>query len=141
MKGSCNCGNISFEISNQVTGLYQCHCKLCQKQSGSTSNTATIVQASDFTWLSSVDAITRWSKDSGFTAHFCTKCGSPVPNKLRETNAYWIPMGLVDNLDMKIIAHLCCSSKATWDNIGGDAIKYNDMPNNLDNFIKSFQKV
>ena len=50
MKGSCNCGKVSFEISGDVAALYQCHCKLCQKQSGSTSNTATIVNESDFIW-------------------------------------------------------------------------------------------
>lgn len=83
MKGSCNCGKVSFEIlGDHVAGIYQCHCKLCQKQSGSTSNTATIVNGSDFIWSSGVDSITHWKKESGFTSHFCKYCGCPVPNKL-----------------------------------------------------------
>ena len=140
MKGSCNCGNINFEISAAISGLYQCHCKLCQKQSGSTSNTATIIKESDFTWLSGADSITRWKKDTGFTSNFCKHCGCPVPNKLRETNFYWIPMGLVDSIDAKIIVHICCNSKACWDNIQGDVTKHNEMPDDLDGFIKSFQE-
>lgn len=140
MKGSCNCEKVSFEISNDVTGLYQCHCKLCQKQSGSTSNTACIVSASNFTWSSGENYITHWKKDSGFTSHFCNQCGSPVPNRLRDSEFYWIPMGLVENLDIKITAHLCCSSKADWDLIQDSAIKYDDMPSDMDSFIKSFKK-
>jgi hypothetical protein len=140
MKGSCNCEKVNFEISNDVTGLYQCHCKLCQKQSGSTSNTACIVSASNFTWSSGENYITHWKKDSGFTSHFCNQCGSPVPNRLRDSEFYWIPMGLVENIDIKITAHLCCSSKADWDLIQDNAIKYDDMPSDMDSFIKSFKK-
>ena len=139
MKGSCNCGNVSFEVSNEIASLYQCHCTLCQKQSGSTSNTATIVKAPDFLWLSGTDSISQWKKDSGFTSHFCKQCGSPVPNRLRESNFYWIPMGLVENVDIKISAHLCCNSKANWDDIPDAVIKYPDMPEDLDHFINSLQ--
>jgi len=76
MKGKCNCSKVSFAVNSEVVGLYQCHCKLCQRQSGSTSNTATLVL--------------------GFSSHFCKICGSPVPNRLRDTHFYWIPMGSVD---------------------------------------------
>ncbi|AEF54363.1 glutathione-dependent formaldehyde-activating GFA [Marinomonas posidonica IVIA-Po-181] len=140
MKGSCNCGNVSFEISGDIPDLYQCHCKLCQKQSGSTSNTATIVKESDFKWVSGTDSISHWKKDSGFTSHFCKQCGCPVPNRLREYDLYWVPMGLVENFDIKITTHLCCSSKANWENIPDGGVKHNEMPTDLDDFIKSLQK-
>ncbi|MGX5175425.1 GFA family protein [Aliikangiella sp. IMCC44653] len=140
MKGSCNCGKVSFEVSGNVSGLYQCHCKLCQKQSGSTSNTATIVNQSDFKWVSGTDSISHWKKDSGFTSHFCKQCGCPVPNKLREYDFYWVPMGLVENFDIRITTHLYCSSKANWDDIPDGGIKHNEMPPDLDVFIKSLQK-
>jgi len=140
MKGSCNCGNVSFEISGGITGLYQCHCKLCQRQSGSTSNTATIIQEANFGWLSGIDFISHWKKASGFTSHFCNNCGCPVPNKLRDTQYYWVPMGLVEDFDIKVVSHLCCTSKASWDEITTQGVKYNELPPDLDDFIKSFQK-
>ena len=43
MQGKCLCGQVAFEILGAVPKLYQCHCSLCRKQGGSTSNTATIV--------------------------------------------------------------------------------------------------
>jgi hypothetical protein len=140
MKGSCNCNTVSFEILNEVEGLYQCHCKLCQKQSGSTSNTATIVKGDDFTWLTGENSISHWRKDSGFTSHFCKQCGCPVPNRLRSTNFYWIPMGLVDDFDINVTTHLFCASKASWDLISDTASRFDGMPADIDAFFASFQK-
>lgn len=139
MKGSCNCETVRFEVLVNNNGLYQCHCKLCQKQSGSTSNTATIVREENFRWLSGENSITHWQKDSGFTAHFCHQCGCPVPNRLRGSEFFWVPMGLVDDEALVIEAHLCCSSKASWDNIVDDAEKYEEMPANIEHFITKLQ--
>ena len=102
LRGSCLCQGVKFEIDvpSLPLKLYQCHCTLCQKQSGSTSNTATIVQQCNFRWISSTmtdDAVSKWQKESGFTSHFCKICGCPTPNQLRNLRYYWIPMGLIDN--------------------------------------------
>jgi hypothetical protein len=139
MIGRCNCNNVNFEVSAHITKLYQCHCKLCQKQSGSTSNTATIIHESDYKWLSGIDSITQWKKDSGFTSDFCNTCGSPVPNRLRNTCFIWIPMGLVENVDAKVVVDICCDSKAKWDRIPSDASILDGMPESVDSFIKSLQ--
>jgi len=141
MEGSCNCGGVRFEVSGDIHSLYQCHCKLCQRQSGSTSNTATIVQKSTFSWVSGTELISTWKKDTGFTAHFCSRCGSPVPNQLREMDYYWIPMGLVEECDAKVVTHLCCDSMASWDATISGGEQYNDMPSELEGFVKSFSNI
>ena len=43
MKGSCLCGGIEFEVTGLSGNIYQCHCTLCRKQGGSSSNTETVV--------------------------------------------------------------------------------------------------
>lgn len=139
MKGSCNCNSISFEISGDISKLYQCHCKLCQKQSGSASNTATMIHDSNFKWLSGSDSVTHWKRDSGFTSDFCKTCGSPVPNRLRDTRFFWVPMGLVEDVDANVIVHICCESKAKWDSISDNAPLLGGMPESIDVFISSLQ--
>lgn len=139
MKGTCNCNAIRFKVLGPIKNLYQCHCKLCQKQSGSTANTATIIHESDFLWLSGIDSITHWKKDSGFTSDFCNNCGSPVPNRLRDTRFFWIPMGLVEDADAKVIIHICCGSKATWDNIQGGDSMLEGMPESINDFVSRLQ--
>lgn len=48
-------------------------------------------------------------------------------------------MGLVDDVDAKIVVHLCCSSKARWDSIQGNAEMLDDMPESIGSFIESLQ--
>lgn len=34
MKGECLCGNVKFEIEEEIRNFYQCHCSLCRKVTG-----------------------------------------------------------------------------------------------------------
>lgn len=137
MRGQCNCGKVCFEVSTNVSKLYQCHCKLCQRQSGSTSNTATMIEDTHFKWLSGNDSITHWKKNTGFTSNFCSNCGCPVPNRLRDTSYIWVPMGAVDSSEAKVVTQICCSSKANWDVAQTDIVKLDGMPDDVESFIKS----
>ena len=44
MRGNCLCGGVEFEIVGEAPRLYQCHCSLCRKQSGSTSNSSLLIE-------------------------------------------------------------------------------------------------
>ena len=139
MKGTCNCGAITFTLEGELPGLYQCHCSLCRKQSGTASNAATIVATEKFKWLSGESSITKWQKDTGFSSHFCMTCGSPVPNPLMNAKYMWIPVGLVDGVISKTVAHLCCSSKAPWDKFDRSEKQFDNMPDDLADFINHLQ--
>jgi hypothetical protein len=129
MRGKCLCGQVEFEISGAVPKLYQCHCSLCQKQGGSTSNTATIVTTENFKWLAGQEHISSWVKDTGFRSDFCSRCGSPVPNRLRSTSHFWVPAGLFNSgAELEVVAHLFVDSKASWDTIASSGVKYQTMP-------------
>ncbi len=115
MNGSCLCGGVRFEIQSPYPDLYQCHCSLCRKQGGSVSNTGLIVAADKFRWLAGESLITTWEKATGFRSHFCSRCGAPVPNPLRDTGFVWVASGLLDgDPPLKIAAQLYTDSKARW---------------------------
>jgi hypothetical protein len=88
MRGNCLCGKIAFQIIGDLPKLYQCHCSLCRKQSGSSSNSATFVEAARLRWISGQDHIASYVKPTGFRSDFCSHCGSPVPNPVRATSYY-----------------------------------------------------
>jgi hypothetical protein len=129
MHGKCLCGSVEFEVAGKSLGLYQCHCSLCRKQGGSSSNTATIVGAENFLWLSGQEHISSWVRDTGFRSDFCSKCGSPVPNPLRGTPYYWVPVGLLDDeQELEIVAHVFVGSKASWEIISQQGVRYETIP-------------
>ncbi len=106
MKGSCLCGVVRFELKKLQNNYYQCFCSLCRKQSGSISNTATLVSRSDFLWTHGESNIQQLSLETGFTSSFCSSCGSPVPNLVRGSKYMWIPFGLVDAQNAEVVAKI-----------------------------------
>ncbi len=124
-KAECICGAVCYEITGKADKLYQCHCSLCQKQTGSSSQTGLFVEAVNFKWLSGESNITLFSKESGYSYAFCSGCGSTVPNIFRSGDKYWVPAGAFDELsDATIANHIFVADKADWDDIGGEGVQH-----------------
>jgi hypothetical protein len=120
--GSCLCGDIRFEIRSAIPGLYQCHCSLCRKLSGTNSNTACMVRAEDFSWTTTQRKIRVFERPTGFHSEFCERCGSPVPFAMAAQRLVWVPAGAIDGaLGTRVANHIFVGSKADWDEIGGSA--------------------
>ena len=140
MQGKCLCEKVKFEILGTLPRLYQCHCSQCRKQSGASSNTATVVNKENFHWLSGQQNISAWRHDSGFRSHFCSTCGCPVPNPLGNLPYVWIPVGLLENTGRSdVFAHLFVGSKGDWEKTPSSGIVYDTMPE-VSEFVALLQK-
>lgn len=136
MKGECLCGEVTFEVGGALPHLYQCHCSLCRKATGSAANAATLVQQTCFRWISGRDHITSFQKPSGYRSDFCTSCGSPVPNPLKNTDLVWVPAGLLgDEFESEISVHLHLSSSALWERESRDCLRLGAGTDSLDSLI------
>jgi adenylate cyclase len=75
-KGRCSCGSVSFEISQKTLGTGICHCRICQRNSGSPA----------FAWAAFPIEAVKFTHDRpkyyriSLIARkgFCRKCGSPI---------------------------------------------------------------
>ncbi|MDP2031076.1 MAG: GFA family protein [Thiobacillus sp.] len=136
MRGNCLCGEVEFAVSGVLPNIYQCHCSLCRKATGSSANAALIVLSENFQWVCGQDRITSYVNDTGYRSDFCSKCGSPLPNPLGDRAEYWVPVGLLeDNASLQITAHLHVGSKASWDVVGSSGVQYQEAPN-LESLLK-----
>ena len=132
MRGKCLCNAVEFEIIGAIPKLYQCHCSLCRKQGGSTSNTATVVAFENFRWLSGQERISSFIMPTGFRSDFCSTCGSTVPNPLRNTPYVWVPAGLFEGSEkLEIAVHLYVDSRASWDTVALSGTLHETMPEML----------
>lgn len=94
------------------------------------SNMATIVPNDRFRWLHGAECISSWKNQKGFRSDFCSTCGSPVPNPLRDMPYFWIPAGLLeDKGQLEVVAHLCTASRASWDTTPLEGACYSELPN------------
>ena len=48
LEGSCQCGEVHYQIKGEPLVLYRCHCTECQKQSGSGFGMSMWVRNDDF---------------------------------------------------------------------------------------------
>ncbi|WP_227681616.1 GFA family protein [Psychrobacter alimentarius] len=133
MKGECLCGNVKFEISEKIRNFYQCHCSLCRKATGASSNTATFVQDKAFRWISGESDIKSYKKPSGYRSDFCSVCGSLVPNSLRDSGMVWVPAGLLNEpVASKVSVHLHIESAATWEQDAVECVRLDGGPESLE---------
>lgn len=129
MKGKCLCGAVEFKLSGAIPNLYQCHCSLCRKVTGSAANAAFRIDADQFDWIKGQGQIKEYVTDTGFKSQFCKACGSPLPNLTANDSAYWIPVGLLeDNAELELVAHLFVGSRAPWDRIADGVMHFEEMP-------------
>jgi hypothetical protein len=71
-KGSCLCGDVTFEVAGAPESVSACHCGQCRKQSGHVWASAHVPEA-DLT----VTGTPTWYAASGVAKRgFCARCGS-----------------------------------------------------------------
>lgn len=133
LTGACLCGEIGFVITGEVPNVYQCHCSLCRKVTGSACNAALLVSEAQFKWTTEVSTIRAFVTESGFKSHFCPQCSCSLPNQTREGLGYWVPLGLIANpANINLTAQFYIDSKASWDNVCGQGAHFSSMPKGLE---------
>lgn len=116
--GSCLCEQVKFEVIGSFDHFFLCHCKYCQKDTGSAHAANLFSTTAQLNWISGLDKVETYNLPA--TRHvknFCKKCGSAVPNHQMNGKLLVVPAGSL-NSDLTILpeAHIFCSSKASWDN-------------------------
>jgi len=129
MHGKCLCGAIRFTLSGEIPSLYQCHCSLCRRVSGSSSNAALLIELSQLCWDAGEQLVEKYANENGFKSHFCSRCGSPLPNLTANDSAWWVPVGLLDGGEgLRVGAHLYVGSRAPWDVVADTGEHFDEMP-------------
>jgi len=114
--GSCLCGTVSFTVIGDFESFYLCHCRHCQKDTGSAHAANLFSQSAKLTWQSGADAVTSYTLPG--TQHnksFCKLCGSALPST-QVAEVLVVPAGCLDT-ELSILpnAHIFSASKAAWD--------------------------
>lgn len=131
-KGSCVCKAVTFEVKNDFTRFYQCHCKQCQQMTGSAFAANIFTSPNNITWLSGRSEVTTYNHPTrSFTQSFCIHCGCPVPHITQSGKALIIPAGsLTDLIEMVPDANIFTSEEASWLHDGANAKYYEGFPEN-----------
>lgn len=128
--GSCQCGTVAFQISGEFESFFLCHCKRCQKDTGSAHAANLFSTSAAITWVSGRESVQTYRvPETRHEKSFCIKCGSAVPAVHQEGALLQVPAGSLDSpVTIRPNAHICCASRADWDNGLEEIAKIDGLP-------------
>ncbi len=111
MKGSCNCGGVSFEVAGAPQGASMCHCGQCRKQSGGVWSSA-FVDEPNLT----VHGDVAWYRSSAKAKRgFCPTCGAFLFWKHDDETTISFALGAIDGLTgLKLEKHIFVADKGDY---------------------------
>ena len=111
--GGCLCGRVRFECSGQVVHSLVCHCRMCQRASGS-SYAGIMFFPSRTTRMTAGQTRTFGSSSSGIR-HFCGDCGSSLFFERTSSSLHGVLVGALDEPNLfRPSMHICLSATQSW---------------------------
>jgi hypothetical protein len=94
IQGQCLCGDVKVTAVPATGEIHVCHCNMCRKWAGGPAlafDCGTDVSFSDDAAVSVYDS-SDWAQRG-----FCSRCGSHVFYRIRDSGQYFMPVGLFDD--------------------------------------------
>lgn len=114
IKGSCLCGQVSYQIDGPVGEVVHCHCETCRKAHGSAFSSVAAVQDEHFS-ISGDERLNCYESSPGKWRYFCRNCGTQIYARREGAAHIILRMGSLDDDPQTIEKnHIWVSQKAPW---------------------------
>ena len=119
LEGGCLCGGVRFRVTGKLGPAGYCHCKQCQRASGSAFAANAPVRTKYFTLRSGAELVTEYESSPGKYRAFCGRCGSPIYSRRdSEPELRRLRLGTLDSdPERRPLVHVWVGSKAPWHEI------------------------
>lgn len=132
VEGGCQCRAVRYRIKAGPLGVYNCHCKDCQRASGATHTMSMVLPRDAVELLSGALAVYDKAADSGRTVRMlgCAECGTKVWNEpLASPQFLILKPGTLDDMSWAVpIGNIWTASKAPWVAIDETQVNFPGQP-------------
>jgi hypothetical protein len=129
--GGCLCGKVRYSASGDPAFVGVCHCRDCQKFTGSAFAVVVGVPKPAFSLQGMVSTYSK-TGDTGksIQRQFCPECGSSIADEADALpGVVMISSGTLDDPGwVKPATQIYCDSAQPWVQLGGDMKAYPKMP-------------
>ncbi|MDZ7735782.1 MAG: GFA family protein [Gammaproteobacteria bacterium] len=101
-RGGCLCGAVTVFVETPSNSVAACHCNMCRKW---TSGPLFAIQCDSGVYFDGEKDTSVFNSSEWAERGFCSHCGSHLFYRLKETNQYFIPAGLFDDVSTFVFEH------------------------------------
>jgi hypothetical protein len=125
LEGSCQCGAVRFEVTEDFSAVRICHCTTCKKLSGGAGTTNGRARTDTIRVVAGEELIRTYQPDEGSSKSFCSQCGSNLfGGGWPESEFSSVRISAIDSpFDRKPEAHTYVRSVAPWENFPDDGLE------------------
>jgi hypothetical protein len=126
LTGSCMCGAVRFGVSAPLLGAAYCHCKRCQRRTGTAFSVSGLTQVGSFSIMEGADAVGTYRPgDGGWDKSFCSACGSQLFTTHPDTpELLSVRLGALDqDPGVRPSVHQFVDYAAPWEPIPDDGLE------------------
>jgi hypothetical protein len=132
LTGGCLCAEVRFAVTAEPRGLVYCHCKRCQRRTGTAFAASAIVPPRSVTVTKGREQVRTYKPEAGFHKQFCGRCGSQLFTVDPADGYVWaVRFGALDDPPaLPVLAHQFVAYAARWHPLPDDgAPRFDDrMP-------------
>lgn len=125
LEGSCHCGAVRFEVTEDFSAVRICHCTTCKKLSGGAGTTNGRARTDTVRVVAGEELIRTYQPDEGSSKSFCSQCGSNLfGGGWPESEYSSVRISAIDSpFDRKPEAHTYVRSVAPWEILSDDGLE------------------
>jgi len=122
--GRCLCGRVRFEVSEPLLEAEYCHCKRCQRRTGTTASASALTAPGTFRVTEGEELLGAFKPDDGWHDYFCRECGGHLYGQSHEDpRLICVPMGAIDgDPGVRPAFHQYVAYAAPWDPLPDDGL-------------------
>ena len=123
LTGSCACGAVRFEVTRPFETAGYCHCKRCQRRSGTPWSLNAMVAPDALRIVAGADAVRTWRPPDGRPKSFCAHCGGHLWSGDPDSPTVGVRLGTLDgDPGIRPQWHQWLESAPDWEPIPDDAL-------------------
>ncbi len=125
LAGSCQCGGVRFEVTEDFSAVRICHCTTCKKLSGGANTTNGRARTDTIRVVAGEELIRTYQPAEGSAKSFCSVCGSNIfGGGWPESEYSSVRLSTIDSpFDRKPEAHIYVRSVAPWELLPDDGLE------------------
>ncbi len=129
LDGSCLCGGVRFQVTEEFLAVTACHCTTCKKISGGTGTVNGRTRPQAIRVLAGEDLLVSFQPPEGTSKTFCSVCGSNIfGGGWPQAELVSVRLSALDTpFRRKPETHIYVRSLAPWETLPDDGAERRDV--------------